>query len=66
MAGEKPATPIDQGFLINANRIRVSRDLRLSRKGQSMDSWVNIPVPGYAGDASDGEVKGPRADGMPR
>ena len=26
-------TPEDQGFLINVNRIRVSRDLRTTRKG---------------------------------
>ena len=30
-------TPEDQGFLINVNRIRVSRDLRTTRKGAPKD-----------------------------
>ena len=30
-------TPEDQGFLINVNRIRVSRDLSTTRKGAATD-----------------------------
>jgi hypothetical protein len=33
-----------QGFLINANRIRVSRVLRVSRTASPMVELVNIPV----------------------
>eukprot|EP00829_Urostomides_striatus_P014516 TRINITY_DN4319_c0_g2_i5.p1 TRINITY_DN4319_c0_g2~~TRINITY_DN4319_c0_g2_i5.p1 ORF type:complete len:241 (-),score=-71.28 TRINITY_DN4319_c0_g2_i5:227-949(-) len=33
-------TPKTQGFLINVNRIRVSRVLRKSRKVYSMDKWL--------------------------
>ena len=36
--------PCTYGFLINANRIRASRVLRLSRTVRPMAEQVNIPV----------------------
>ena len=36
--GERPTRRKTKGFLINANRIRVSRVLRHTRKGKSMEN----------------------------
>ena len=48
--------PKDQGFLINANRIRVSRDLRGSREADPMEETVKIPL------LSPGVKRGRRSD----
>ena len=37
---EETFTPKTQGFLNNAKRIRVSRGLRNTRKGNPMDKWL--------------------------
>ena len=42
--GEKPVHRKTEGFLINVNRIRVSRGLRGERKRSFDAQQVNIPV----------------------
>ena len=42
--GEKPVHRKTEGFLINVNRIRVSRVLRGERKRSFDGQQVNIPV----------------------
>ena len=45
-AGDETRTPKNQGFLINVNRIRVSRVLRITTKTWEADGkLVNIPTP---------------------
>eukprot|EP01023_Acetabularia_acetabulum_P057216 TRINITY_DN665_c0_g1_i2.p1 TRINITY_DN665_c0_g1~~TRINITY_DN665_c0_g1_i2.p1 ORF type:complete len:253 (-),score=1.77 TRINITY_DN665_c0_g1_i2:80-838(-) len=43
--GRETRTPKDQGFLSYANQLRVSRDLRRTRKGQSMDNRLIFLYP---------------------
>ena len=44
--GRETPSPKDQGFLNNANRFRVSRDLTPPRQGRVDGHAVNIPQPG--------------------
>ena len=44
--GRETPSPKDQGFLNNANRFRVSRDLTPPRQGMVDGHAVNIPQPG--------------------
>eukprot|EP00825_Cyclidium_porcatum_P039866 TRINITY_DN492_c0_g1_i3.p2 TRINITY_DN492_c0_g1~~TRINITY_DN492_c0_g1_i3.p2 ORF type:complete len:217 (+),score=-41.00 TRINITY_DN492_c0_g1_i3:85-735(+) len=63
--GWETRTPQDQGFLINANRIRVSRVLRRIRKEKSMDNMLIFMYQQLLR-WEDRVVKGLRTDGIVR
>ena len=58
-------TPKTQGFLNHAKRIRVSRELSRTRRGQVMPMRLIFRSPRH-GWGDDREVTLPRGDGNPR
>ena len=58
-------TPKTQGFLNHAKRIRVSRELSRTRRGQVMHKRLIFRCPSY-GVKNDRGVTLPRADGIAR
>ena len=58
-------TPKTQGFLIYAKRIRVSRELSRTRRGQVMHKRLRFRCPQHRF-GSDRGVTQPRADGIAR
>ena len=63
--GEKPIRRKTKGSLIYANQIRVSRDLRITRKGTPMENGLIFPYR-YILRWGDEGVTGLRTDGIVR
>ena len=64
--GRETPSPKDQGFLNNANRFRVSRDLTQPLRALWMDMRSIFRNPAVLSSSGDGEAKHVRTDGMVR